>query len=106
LFYQKILKITKPVNLGVLFKTWGKIYLQYGLAAKVLLCILFVILSGCENSNMSNEEEYLATQDRPDPVKITIFYILVFLNISFLIFVLLSRYLTRNNKHDEESDID
>lgn len=45
---------------------------------------------------------FLLTSD----TKTTVFYMLLGLNIAFLVFVFVSRYLTRHYEHDHGDDVD
>ena len=45
---------------------------------------------------------FLLTSD----TKTTVFYMLLGLNIAFLVFVFISRYLTRHDEHDHDDDDD
>lgn len=63
-----------------------------------VLLLIFIAFYGC------GETAAIDANQSPSPFKKYAFYALVFVDIAFLVFVLLTRYLTRNQDHHENED--
>ena len=66
----------------------------------IFFWFMLLLLLGC------NQSDEIKEIDGANSSREYIFYILVFLDIAFLGFVLLTRYLTRNDKHEDEENED
>ncbi|MEM6516634.1 MAG: hypothetical protein AAF688_10665, partial [Bacteroidota bacterium] len=69
-----------------------------------VIYILLLVLLSCNSVEEKEVVSAVEIGNETSNTKTFVFYFLVFIDVAFLAFILLTRYLTRNNEHPEDDE--